>query len=136
MFSLLYCSTATANLNDAGLTRLAEGAARFNAQRNVTGLLVFNGKNFMQVLEGSEEDVREVMDRIAADPGHRDIIYLRTEPRRARECPNWSMHAIVTPLAGAGASTQFAHKLPLSMDIDTRMLFSSFASALRPQELG
>ena len=132
MFSLLYVSTAAVALDPPAVSALAERAAAFNRPLGVTGLLVWNGTNFMQLLEGTEQSVRLVMDRIHTDPRHRDIVFLRSGAREVRECPDWSMREMHVPLTGAGSATAFTQTLPARMEPDTLLLFTSFASVLRP----
>lgn len=51
---------------------LTQARAR-NAQRGITGLLVFDGIRFCQHLEGPRDTVRDLMERIAHDTRHTDV---------------------------------------------------------------
>ena len=82
-------------------------------------MLAYNGEHFMQLLEGQDAAVDELLARIVADPRHRDLVVIRRDERLARECPYWSMRAFLTPLAGAGSATRFAAGLPVSFAADT-----------------
>ena len=57
----------------------------------ITGMLLYNDGNFMQVLEGEEEGVRDLFGKITRDPRHRGIITLLQEHQRERQFPEWSM---------------------------------------------
>lgn len=133
MLSLIYVSTAAPGFREADLAPMAEAASRANAERGVTGMLAYNGVHFMQLLEGEAAAVEATLERIAADPRHHNLVVIRRERRAARECPDWSMRAFLTPLAGAGAATRFAADLPVRFEADTRVVFTSFASL--PREL-
>jgi len=70
------------------VSRLAPGAAygvvndivavsrRANPARGITGVLLFDGEHFGQLIEGSEAEVTALMARIRADPRHTDIALL------------------------------------------------------------
>jgi hypothetical protein len=64
---------------------------RNNAIANLTGILHYNGTQFLQVLEGGRAEVSAVYHRIAADPRHINIILLQCTDTRERLFPAWSM---------------------------------------------
>ncbi|WP_340264256.1 BLUF domain-containing protein [Sphingobium mellinum] len=57
----------------------------------MTGLLLFNGKRFLQVLEGPREAVERVYDRVCADGRHCAVVKLRETAIAEREFGNWAM---------------------------------------------
>lgn len=131
MISLIYVSMASNAMRPDSVTEIAERAARKNALVGVTGLLAFNSARFMQLLEGDESAVLDIMQRIKLDDRHHDISILRQSGLVKRECPDWSMRVLHSPLAGPGSASDFANSLPPEMQVDTRILFTSFASSLR-----
>lgn len=130
MLSVIYVSSSRRTFSAANLQDLAGEAAKANLACQVTGLLACNSRSFMQLLEGERKDVHDTMRRIEQDERHQNITYLRQQERERRECPGWSMCAIETPLRGIGSASRFTRTLPCEMEIDTRILFTSFASAL------
>jgi hypothetical protein len=91
LIQLIYTSTATSELSEADLGRILEAAVRNNLALDVTGLLLYSKGTFMQVLEGEDGAVGELLERIGADPRHRDIqVHVRT-PVRRREFSQWHM---------------------------------------------
>ena len=96
LMRLVYVSIATINYDQEKLTRHLERSRDFNFSLGVTGMLLYRHGDFMQLLEGEEEDVRRVFQRITRDGGHRNILVLLEEP--CEEClfADWSMgfHAI------------------------------------------
>ncbi|MBK0004252.1 diguanylate phosphodiesterase [Erwinia sp. S38] len=65
--------------DDTPLNILPEMVARANvqnAQLNVTGILLFNGTHFFQILEGPEAGVDEIYSRICNDKRHHNIVEL------------------------------------------------------------
>lgn len=131
MLSLIYVSTVTDAFKREELGALGERSAAANARRGVTGMLAYNGENFMQLLEGDDAAVEDVLARVAQDPRHEGLVVIRRDQRKSRECPVWSMRSFPTPLNGAGAATMFAARLPETFAADTRVVFTSFASLLR-----
>ncbi|GEM_PF-242466 len=130
MLSLMYVSTARPGLTGSEVEALAQRVAQNNARQEVTGLLAFNSRNFMQLLEGVGEKVLGVMRTIERDDRHHDITYIRQDTRAHRECPDWSMRSLITPLTGLGSASVFTGSLPRQMELDTKILFTSFASSL------
>ena len=90
-FQLCYASTATREMQRADLLELLANARKHNASIGVTGLLLFQGGHFLQVLEGDAEPVRSLFKRICADRRHDKIALLFEELVSEREYRDWSM---------------------------------------------
>ncbi|WP_114226403.1 MULTISPECIES: BLUF domain-containing protein [Sphingomonas] len=91
LLSLTYTSQAVAGLNEAAIERILHSSQGNNALDGITGFLLFDGAAFVQVLEGAEDAVDDLLARIKADPRHRD---LEVSDRRAvaqRAFPDWTM---------------------------------------------
>lgn len=59
-------------------------ANRRNMQSDVTGILLFNGSHFFQLLEGPEEQVKMIYRAICQDPQHYNIVELLCDYAPAR----------------------------------------------------
>jgi hypothetical protein len=122
-YSIVYVSTAIASLSEAALLRLLRQARCTNQQAGITGVLMYGGGQFLQVLEGSPAAVRHIYARIEADPRHSRLEKLADGPLPRREFVDWHMSfaplptgyidgipAYLTPpqlvIAGAGTSVQ------------------------------
>jgi hypothetical protein len=90
-FQLCYASTATQDFTRDELLELLTYARKSNAEKGITGLLLFQGNHFLQVLEGEPNQVRKLFQSIAKDPRHRDIALLFEEFVSQRQYPDWSM---------------------------------------------
>ena len=90
-FQLCYASTATREMKRADLLELLTFARNRNAALGVTGLLLFQDRHFLQVLEGEVETVRSLFKRICADTRHGKIAVLFEELVSERQYPDWSM---------------------------------------------
>jgi hypothetical protein len=91
MLSLIYVSTSVKLLNDEELLDILKVSRENNSSRDVTGLLLYKGGNFMQVLEGPDEVVEAVFETIKADSRHKDVIVLSREQISNRQFPAWEM---------------------------------------------
>lgn len=91
MRQLIYQSISTAPRAAADAPAILRSARPFNGLNGVTGLLLAASDRYFQVLEGPEESVSLVMERIAADPRHRAIEVLFDAPAERRTFPDWAM---------------------------------------------
>ena len=57
----------------------------------ITGFLLYEQGNFMQVLEGPEADVNHLVDTIRVDTRHKGMIILWSRAIPEREFPSWCM---------------------------------------------
>ena len=77
---LIYFSTARLGLGSADLEDILSRAVAHNLAHGVTGVLLFNGRNFLQVLEGPRQLVEQLYERITGDPRHTGVTLIKTEP--------------------------------------------------------
>lgn len=89
--ALVYVSTAVHELAEAEIVHLLVRARRRNRDRGVTGVLLYAGGNFMQLLEGPRLAVDHVYEIIQQDPLHRGLIELQRRPIADRAFARWSM---------------------------------------------
>jgi hypothetical protein len=95
LYNLVYCSRATAGVDDAAVDRIIESARRWNPRQGITGLLVFGSGIFFQWLEGPRDNVTHLMDTLMTDPRHEKIIRLsENEEVRERLFPDWDMELV------------------------------------------
>lgn len=62
-----------------------------NIESGVTGLLLYSGESFLQLIEGDDEAVTATFGRIQADARHCDIRVLADEAEPVRAYPEWDM---------------------------------------------
>ncbi|KQM63644.1 hypothetical protein ASE75_11065 [Sphingomonas sp. Leaf17] len=94
MRQIVYISTARPEVAEAGAASEAQILAvsrRNNARDAVTGVLFFNGKRFLQALEGQPDVVARAYDRIKADPRHFAVVTLSERVVETREFGDWAM---------------------------------------------
>ena len=91
MLQLIYFSTAQLGLSVQELEKILVSAVANNQRKGVTGLLLFNGLNFLQILEGAPAEVDDLYDKISADPRHSGVRLIRRQEIKALSYPQWGM---------------------------------------------
>ena len=91
MFYLIYVSHAADGLKSSDLYDILNKAHEVNANLGISGLLLYKNKRFMQLIEGQEDAVRGLYQKILQDPRHRDLIVLQEDTEPERQFPGWSM---------------------------------------------
>jgi hypothetical protein len=99
--SLTYTSRARLDLSERELCDIHETARHLNALDGVTGLLIFDGARFLQIVEGSEEAVASLLERLRRDERHTSVEVRDERFVEARSFPDWSMELA---RLGAGAA--------------------------------
>ncbi len=91
IFQLVYQSTATWQLTERELLEILEQSRANNARLQISGMLLYHGGHFLQLLEGSETEVRDRYAIIARDERHKWVSLVMTGPNAARDFPDWTM---------------------------------------------
>jgi Sensors of blue-light using FAD len=91
VLSMAYLSSASFPFSDGDLATLLMNSRANNGRAGVTGMLLYRDGQFLQVLEGAEQAVRERFARIEADPRHRDVHKLMEAAITERQFPTWNM---------------------------------------------
>jgi len=99
MYNIIYYSKATQLMLEGDLELLLEESRAWNAAHGITGLLAYiegtsdvrEEARFMQVLEGTEEEVKRIFIKIRQDSRHHHITVLKNEPMEYRSFKDWTM---------------------------------------------
>lgn len=91
MIHLVYVSSGTREFTHRDLVALLEQSRRRNLRQDVTGMLLYAGGNFIQVLEGLASDVDEIYASIEKDERNTGNVLLKRERIPERSFPDWSM---------------------------------------------
>ncbi len=95
LYNVVYCSRASAEVDEAAVSRIVDSSQRRNRERHITGLLVFGSGIFFQWLEGPREAVTHLMATLRADPRHQNVVALsETEEMRERMFSGWDMERV------------------------------------------
>jgi hypothetical protein len=92
--SVTYTSLARLDLQTSDLEDIHRSARESNALEGITGLLVFNGTHFLQIIEGSETAIEELVERLRKDPRHTGFEVRDQRKVDARSFPDWSMELV------------------------------------------
>lgn len=122
---LIYVSTASDSYGASVMRDIQAASARNNVPANISGLLLFDGMRFLQVLEGPARAVRARYDRIATDPRHFGASVVSKKNASARSFGNWAMlcHEVVDGQHLPDAIAPFL----VGADPEIRELFEGFA---------
>lgn len=91
MISLVYVSSASHDMHDDELKAILEVSRRNNEKRDVTGMLLYRDGFFIQALEGEEDIVMEVFEKIKHDDRHKNVILVYRNPVPQRMFGSWKM---------------------------------------------
>ena len=125
MRRIVYISTAV-GLTDTQLDAIVSGATRKNLATAVTGFLLYNGRNFLQLIEGENAQIGVLIGAIEADDRHDGIVRLIDEGIAKRSCADWAMRQIVM-LEDVAKRRDGLSKILPELDPATGKLVSNFA---------
>jgi hypothetical protein len=95
VYSLVYTSECRLNLHhESGrseIEKILMVATCANATQGISGALLFSEGRFVQVLEGKQPQVKQLMENIQRDKRHSRIQILTGQFTSRRRFHNWSM---------------------------------------------
>lgn len=130
-YQIMYISTMVGTVTPQDCAVIAQRSAISNRRDDVTGLLLFNSRRFLQVLEGPKDAVDRIFARIHGDPRHRAVVKLREGQVDAREFGEWAM-AFDDPAAPSANLRDKVAALLDSAGPSTRAHFMGSAEMHRP----
>ncbi len=90
-YQLIYSSEAAAPMQVDDLDELLNHARRSNAAKGITGALIYAEGIFLQILEGDEVRVQDLMQKIRRDVRHANVIVLREREVPTARFGSWKM---------------------------------------------
>jgi hypothetical protein len=91
---VIYISQASIFLTESELKKLVKKFNNNNKIYSVTGALLYLENAFIQVIEGEDSVIGQLVDNLYADIRHRNIRILSDELKQVRYFQNWSMGLI------------------------------------------
>jgi len=125
MRQITYISTARLPDGET-LATIERHAVRRNSREDLSGLLLYDGVRFLQVLEGPADAVAAAFARISDDPRHVALVVLRDHLINERSFGGWAM-LCRTPDRIEGTLAKLVSEFVRMADPSTRALFESFA---------
>ena len=86
---IVYLSRPKPGLALLEIPRIVSTCRRHNEAHGISGLLLFTGVDFAQLLEGPPQPVADLWAKICADERHRDLIRILDERVQARWFEDW-----------------------------------------------
>lgn len=94
MKSIVYLSEAITPFSESALRELTETSSANNEKLGVHGYLCYQGGRFLQYLEGSEEALDSLIEKIEKDPRHRFLYCMDQRELTNPRFSGWSMRHI------------------------------------------
>ena len=92
IYQLLYFSIGTEqNMTEDALQEILEVSRRNNPKIGITGMLIALDNCFLQLLEGEQETVQALYEKISKDERHFKIVSIHKDLVAKRSFENWSM---------------------------------------------
>jgi hypothetical protein len=128
--SLTYTSRARLDLSDKDLSDIHESARHLNALDGVTGLLVFDGVRFLQIIEGPEDSIDKLVERLRRDRRHSAFEIRDEHVIDSRSFPDWSMELVRVSAGFREARIAISSILPETTSPTVRDIASRMADDL------
>ena len=88
---LIYVSDAKVAMTAGAVESIVRNCRRNNEERNITGLLIYSGGHFIQLLEGHEPVLANLFAKISGDARHHNVERLLFAVATERLFPDWRM---------------------------------------------
>ena len=118
--SLTYTSLARLDLTAEDLEAIYRTAREVNALEGITGLLIFNGIHFLQIVEGTPDAIDELVERLRRDPRHNGLEIRDEREIENRSFPDWSMELVRVSASYFEAKDVVSDRLPDTVDMKVR----------------
>ena len=128
MIQICYISTARPHVSFDSVDEILAVSRRNNNRDRITGLLLFNGKRFLQLLEGAPPLVEAAYARIQRDGRHFAVVKLSERRIEEREFGGWDMaFERFAPDRREAVTTKVAELTQLAAP-SVKALFTSYAA--------
>ena len=118
--SLTYTSLARLDLEASDLEAIHRTAREVNALEGITGLLIFNGTHFLQIIEGAPNAIDDLVERLRRDRRHSGLEIRDQRGVQQRSFPDWSMELVRVSASYFEARDTVSDRLPDATAPDVR----------------
>jgi hypothetical protein len=91
IYRVMYISKAVRPLTTGELDDLLAGATVRNRLHGISGILVYDGGAFLQILEGPTDKISVLVKNIQVDPRHEDVVFLSAGAVEQHYFNGWGM---------------------------------------------
>lgn len=135
MFRIVFLSRTKGQMPETELDDILALSQHANHSENTSGLLIYTGSTFFQVIEGQKEACERLFDRIYFDKRHSRIRLLQYERVETRYFAEWAMgFCRKHPVKNASRSffqlseRSFRMRIPMLADDELKLLMEGFAT--------
>ncbi len=128
--TLTYTSRARAGIADDEVNNIHLASRNLNALDGVTGVLIFDGDIFLQLIEGVEDAIDDLAERLRRDRRHTDFVVRAERFVEACSFTDWSMNFIKVSPGFEDAWMEIAPMLPKSTTRAVRELLLGMTDQL------
>ncbi len=89
--NLVYVSLRTPQCTEPEIEKILASCKKNNPKYDITGVLLYSSTHFVQYIEGENEEIVSLYDRIKADTRHKNAIMISLSPINGRIFPSWQM---------------------------------------------
>jgi hypothetical protein len=108
LIRLIYASKISPTFPYEEINSIVSTSESNNKLVNVTGVLCYSNKYFLQCLEGTRDNVNSLYDKILKDKRHYDATILKYDEVAEREFNDWSMGYIPPAKFSEALVTKFS----------------------------
>lgn len=120
--SLTYTSQAQPGLSDRDVGDIHVASRHLNALDGISGVLIFDGVSFLQIIEGVADAIDSLAERLRRDGRHVDFMVRDERVIDNRSFSDWSMNLVRVTAGYEDAWTQIAPVLPEGTTREVREL--------------
>jgi hypothetical protein len=91
LISLIYASNAAENFHEHQIPQLLKAIRPQNARHGITGMLLYDRRSFLQILEGESAMVEKLYRHLSSDARHTHVTRIHSEAIETRAFSDWSM---------------------------------------------
>ena len=91
LIELIYISEPAPIMSDEDIIDILEASQENNEESGITGMLFYDGRYFLQVLEGPKAEVWRIYATILDDPRHKNVVTVHEGPLNHRVFDKWGM---------------------------------------------
>jgi hypothetical protein len=128
--TLTYTSRARLDLGDDELGDIHQTARHLNALDGITGLLLFDGARFLQIVEGAEGAIDNLVERLRMDSRHSAFEIRDERFVDRRSFADWSMELLRVSAGYGEARGEVASILPEGVAAPVRELVLRMSGAM------
>ncbi|MGB5506871.1 MAG: BLUF domain-containing protein [Sulfurovum sp.] len=89
--SLIYVSKAEENVDYTEILNILTHSWKYNHNSYISGMLVYDDRHFIQIIQGPIATIDKLFARISHDPRHTDIKLIGEELLHDRNCSGWGI---------------------------------------------